>query len=89
MEVIGHKTYLRRYQSLFERLEIWFICEFWKISLRLDPDSDPRESNQCGSRPTTLPPFVNFLRLILEKPAATTRTITTTTISTTSAALVV
>jgi hypothetical protein len=53
--------------------------------LRLDPDSDPRESNQCGSRPTTLPPFVNFLRL-LGKPTAT---ITTTITSAASAAIIV
>jgi hypothetical protein len=28
MKVIDHKTYLRRYKTLFQRLEIRFICEF-------------------------------------------------------------
>ncbi len=37
VEVIGHKTFLRRYKSLFERLEIRFTCKFWPVSLLLDP----------------------------------------------------
>jgi hypothetical protein len=30
--------YVGRYTILSERLEIWFICKFWSISLLLDPD---------------------------------------------------
>jgi hypothetical protein len=52
---ISHKAYLRRYKSLFERLDIMFICQFLQISLLLDPGPfshpDPGEPNYCGSMP--------------------------------------
>jgi hypothetical protein len=31
---------LRRYRSLFKRLEIWLICKLWSIPLLLDLDAD-------------------------------------------------
>jgi hypothetical protein len=57
MWLIGHKTYLRRYKCLSERLEIRFICQFWSIPLLLiririripNTDPDSGEPNQCGS----------------------------------------
>ncbi len=39
-QIIGYKTYLRRYSNLFERLKIWFIYLFWSISLVPYPDPD-------------------------------------------------
>ncbi len=35
---IGHKTYIRRYKSLFERQENKFISKISSISMLLDPD---------------------------------------------------
>jgi hypothetical protein len=48
--VTGHKhTYLRKYKSLFERLEIRFISKLCSTSLLLDPDPDP-QNQMYGSR---------------------------------------
>ena len=48
MEIIGLKTYLRRYKSLLEGLEIRFSSLFWLISLLLDPD--PHSHYGSGSK---------------------------------------
>jgi hypothetical protein len=44
--VLGHKTYLFRYKSHFESLEIGLICAFWSISLLLDPDPHSQYESQ-------------------------------------------
>jgi hypothetical protein len=37
-KVKGQKTYLRRYESFFEKQKTRFICKFLPISMLLDPD---------------------------------------------------
>ncbi len=48
--VICQKTYLRSFESHFERLEIRFICQFWSVSLLLDPDSHSQYGSGSVSR---------------------------------------
>ncbi len=48
--LIGQKTDLQRYGSLFEKQETRFSCYYWSISMLLDPDPH----SQCRSGSTKL-----------------------------------
>jgi hypothetical protein len=57
MEAICYKIYLRRYKSLFERLEIRYILLILGSWIRIripNTDPDPEEPNQRGSGSTEL-----------------------------------
>ncbi len=50
-QVIGRKTYLQRYKSIFERYdETRYIYLFWSFSLLLDPDPHSQYGCAQGSR---------------------------------------